>query len=101
MTQSAQRSQPFHNAPSDVPSRARSDAELRSDLDSLSSTASVPPTKYEFFQVIQGYLEKASRVVKMPDYVKQILSQPKNELIVHFPVRMDNNEFRLFKGYRI
>jgi glutamate dehydrogenase (NAD(P)+) len=30
-----------------------------------------------------------------------ILSQPKNELIVHFPVRMDSGEYRLLKGYRI
>ena len=30
-----------------------------------------------------------------------ILSQPKNELIVNFPVRMDSGEVRLFKGYRV
>ena len=30
-----------------------------------------------------------------------ILSQPKNEIIVNFPVRMDNGEVRLFKGYRV
>jgi glutamate dehydrogenase (NAD(P)+) len=37
----------------------------------------------------------------MPEYVRTILSQPKNELIVHFPVKMDNGDIRLFKGYRI
>ena len=30
-----------------------------------------------------------------------ILSQPKNELIVNFPVRLDSGEIRLFKGYRV
>ena len=30
-----------------------------------------------------------------------ILSQPKNEIIVNFPVRMDNGEVKLFKGYRV
>ena len=30
-----------------------------------------------------------------------ILSQPKNELIVNFPVRMDNGEYKMFKGYRV
>jgi glutamate dehydrogenase (NAD(P)+) len=29
------------------------------------------------------------------------LSEPKNEIIIHFPVRMDTGEYRLFKGYRI
>ena len=33
--------------------------------------------------------------------VRDILSQPKNELIINFPVRMDNGEFKLFKGYRV
>ena len=33
--------------------------------------------------------------------VREILSQPKNELIVNFPVRMDNGEYQLFKGYRV
>jgi glutamate dehydrogenase/leucine dehydrogenase len=61
----------------------------------------MPPLKYDFFGVVQAYLDQASNVIKLPDYVRVILSQPKNELIVHFPVRMDSGEIRLFKGYRI
>jgi glutamate dehydrogenase/leucine dehydrogenase len=64
-------------------------------------TKAPPAERYEFFRVVQSYLEEAARVVTVPDHVKMILSQPKNELIVHFPVRMDSGEFRLFKGYRI
>ena len=30
----------------------------------------------------------------------EILSQPKNEMI-NFPVRMDNGEYKMFKGYRV
>jgi glutamate dehydrogenase (NAD(P)+) len=67
-----------------------------------SSPPSVGPgPRYEFFKVIQEYLDKAAALIELPDYVRLILSQPKNELIVHFPVRMDNGEVRLFKGYRI
>ena len=29
------------------------------------------------------------------------LSEPKNEIIVNFPVKLDNNELTMFKGYRI
>jgi glutamate dehydrogenase/leucine dehydrogenase len=47
------------------------------------SMKTIPQSKYDFF------------------YIRVILSQPKNELIVNFPVRMDSGEIRLFKGYRI
>src|SRR4051812_45831876 len=57
--------------------------------------------KYEFFKVIQDYLARAARVVNLDPAVETMLSQPKNEIIVHFPVRMDSGELRLFKGYRI
>jgi glutamate dehydrogenase/leucine dehydrogenase len=71
------------------------------DERAVSSTKAPPAERYEFFRVIQGYLDEAARIVAVPDHIRQILSQPKNEIIVHFPVRMDTGEYRLFKGYRI
>ncbi|MCA9634363.1 MAG: Glu/Leu/Phe/Val dehydrogenase [Myxococcales bacterium] len=63
---------------------------------------SAPPSeKHQFFRVIQGYLDEAAKLIEMPDYIRTILRQPKNEIIVNFPVQMDNGEYRLFKGYRI
>ena len=56
---------------------------------------------YKFFEVVQGYLEQAASVVNLPRHIAEILSQPKNEIIVHFPVRLDNGQMQLFKGYRI
>jgi glutamate dehydrogenase (NAD(P)+) len=41
---------------------------------------------YQFFNVVQGYLEQAAGEVNLPR---------------HFPVRMDSGEMKLFKGYRI
>jgi glutamate dehydrogenase (NAD(P)+) len=70
-------------------------------LTSSPSAAPQPGGRYEFFHVVQGYLAKAAKLINLPDYIHQILSQPKNELIVNFPVRMDNGQVRLFKGYRI
>ena len=58
-------------------------------------------TEYEFFEVIQGYLREAASVVDLPTHIATILSQPKNEIIVNFPVTMDDGSTRLFKGYRI
>src|SRR5580700_10137589 len=67
------------------------------------SKSSLLPTgkEYDFYKVVQDYLERAGKVAKIEPYVQTILSQPKNELIVNFPVRMDSGEVRLFKGYRV
>jgi glutamate dehydrogenase/leucine dehydrogenase len=74
--------------------------------DIVGAPSLVPPSsqitpKYEFFKVIQDYLDRAAAVAELADYIRLILSQPKNEIIVNFPVKMDNGDVRLFKGYRI
>ena len=61
-------------------------------------TAATKPNPY---QVAQQQFEKAADFMDLPGYLRQILSQPKNELIVNFPVKLDNGEYRLFKGYRV
>jgi glutamate dehydrogenase (NAD(P)+) len=58
-------------------------------------------TKANPYQVAQQQFEKAADFMALPNYLRQILSQPKNELIVNFPVKLDNGEYRLFKGYRV
>ncbi len=74
---------------------------------SAAASVSVPPAsiekphKYEFFKVVQGYLDEAARVIDLPEYIKTILSQPKNEIIINFPVKMDDGSIQLFKGYRV
>jgi hypothetical protein len=40
---------------------------------------------YAFFRVVQSYLERAARVVDLSPDVAALLSQPRTELIVHFP----------------
>jgi glutamate dehydrogenase (NAD(P)+) len=57
--------------------------------------------EYDFYRVVQEYLERAAKVCNLEPYVATILSQPKNELIVNFPVKMDSGDVRLFKGYRV
>ena len=53
-----------------------------------------------YFQTIDSILDGADRLA-LPKRLKIILSQPKNEVIVHFPVRMDDGSVRLFRGYRV
>lgn len=59
------------------------------------------PKHYDFYKVVQDYLDRAANVISLEPYVRTILTQPKNELIVNFPVKMDDGSVRLFKGYRV
>jgi glutamate dehydrogenase (NAD(P)+) len=48
-----------------------------------------------------GTMLRAAELMNAARHLKLILVQPKNEIMVHFPVKMDNGEFKLFKGYRV
>ncbi|PWK17428.1 Glu/Leu/Phe/Val family dehydrogenase [Xanthomarina spongicola] len=56
----------------------------------------------------QGMLENvlkqfntAADLVNLNPNIKKILEVTNNELIIHFPVRMDNGNVEIFKGYRV
>src|SRR3954468_20568654 len=53
------------------------------------------------YDVALAQLDKAARVAGISPAIREILSQPKNEIIVNFPVRMDSGEYKMFKGYRV
>jgi len=53
------------------------------------------------FQVATRQFEKAAAARDIDPDVREILAQPKNELIINFPVRLDDGRFHIFKGYRI
>jgi glutamate dehydrogenase (NAD(P)+) len=85
-----------------IPPPQPSASSLEDNRPSVTSLSAVGSSKrYDFYKVVQEYLDRASAAVALPTYVRTILMQPKNELIVNFPVRMDNGDVRLFKGYRV
>lgn len=53
-----------------------------------------------YFQTIGSVLEAAD-ILKVDHRLKLILTQPKNEIMVHCPVKMDDGTWQLFKGYRV
>jgi len=53
-----------------------------------------------YFQTVGAVLE-ASKLLDVPHRIKLILSQPKNEIMFHLPVQMDDGTWQLFKGYRV
>jgi glutamate dehydrogenase (NAD(P)+) len=72
------------------------------------SHTELPPTeglepldKNSLFAMAVDSVKRACDVLKAPAFVKAILGQPKTELIVNFPVQMDDGHYKIFKGYRI
>jgi glutamate dehydrogenase (NAD(P)+) len=53
-----------------------------------------------YLQTIDAALDAADHL-GLSHHLKLILAQPKNEIMVHFPVMMDDGEYKLFKGYRV
>lgn len=53
-----------------------------------------------YHQTIETVLIAAD-LVGLRHHQQIILAQPKNEIMVHFPVLMDDGHHRLFKGYRV
>src|SRR6476620_3161606 len=53
------------------------------------------------YQVAVEQFMVAADQLNLDEGMKQILSQPKRELTVHFPVRMDDGSYKVFTGYRV
>jgi len=53
------------------------------------------------FATALAQFERGADLIDLPDDLRSILSQPKNEVIVNFPVRMNDGSYRVFRGYRI
>ncbi len=52
-------------------------------------------------ELASAQLERGIAAVGLDPALARVLGQPKNELIIHFPVRLARGEVRLFKGYRV
>ena len=76
-------------------------------LDAPPLETTIPPSKpetldrFNLYQMACSQWERAAELIGLEPWIHTILSQPKNELMIHFPVLMDDGEYRLFKGYRV
>jgi glutamate dehydrogenase (NAD(P)+) len=53
------------------------------------------------FKIAQEQVELASRYLQMDRGIIEMLKQTKREVIVHFPVKMDDGSIKIFTGYRV
>ncbi|MFD2552275.1 Glu/Leu/Phe/Val dehydrogenase [Bizionia sediminis] len=57
--------------------------------------------KQGMFENVMKQFNAAADMVELNPNIRKILAVTNNELIIHFPVRMDNGEVEIFKGYRV
>lgn len=57
--------------------------------------------KMSMYQSVQHQFEKAADKMGLNPNIRRILSATNNEIVVHFPVKMDNGDVEVFTGYRV
>ena len=53
------------------------------------------------FSTAMAQFHRAADLIELDETHRALLSQPKNEIIVNFPVQMDDGSYEVFRGYRI
>jgi glutamate dehydrogenase (NAD(P)+) len=57
--------------------------------------------EFSLYRQASEQWNRAADFCNLDPEVKTILAQPKNEISINFPVRMDDGSLKLFRGYRI
>jgi glutamate dehydrogenase (NAD(P)+) len=58
-------------------------------------------SEFSLYKQATSQWNKAADFCNLDPEVRIILEQPKNEISINFPVRMDDGSLKLFRGYRI
>ena len=57
--------------------------------------------KHSLYEGVVRQFHKAADIMELDSSIRDILSMATNEIIVHFPVKMDDGSIEMFKGYRV
>lgn len=60
-----------------------------------------PAKKEGMYENVLRQFNYAADIMNIDPGTREILSTTNNEIVVHFPVRMDNGEIEVFTGYRV
>jgi glutamate dehydrogenase (NAD(P)+) len=58
-------------------------------------------TKIGVYENVKQQFAKASDLMELDSDVREILSKTTNEIIINFPVKMDDGHIEIFTGYRV
>ena len=67
----------------------------------MNQVPGAPAPKNRLYHTVLQLFEEAASRIELEDTVRTILAEPKNELMIRFPVKLENGKTELFKGYRI
>jgi len=59
------------------------------------------PQQKSMYDTVLEQLSRTAEAIDLNPNIRKILALTNNEIIVHFPVRMDNGQVEVFKGYRV
>lgn len=59
------------------------------------------PVKTGMYENVMKQFNHAADVMGLNEGIRKILSSTNNELVVHFPVKLDNGKIEVFTGYRV
>ena len=59
------------------------------------------PKKQQMYETVMQQFNKTADLIDLNPNIRRILSITNNEIIVHFPVKMDNGEVEIITGYRV
>ena len=66
-----------------------------------STTAVVQPQQKTMYENALEQLGRTAEAIELNPDIRKILALTNTEIIVHFPVKMDNGQVETFKGYRV
>jgi glutamate dehydrogenase (NAD(P)+) len=65
------------------------------------ATEQAAPATINPWQVAQQQFDLAAERLNLDPGLRRVLREPRRELIVHFPVKMDDGSVQVFTGYRV
>ena len=57
--------------------------------------------KFSPFKMAQTQIDKVAEIMKLDKATHEFLRQPMKEIHITIPVKMDNGEIKVFKGFRV
>ncbi|MBO0590740.1 Glu/Leu/Phe/Val dehydrogenase [Cellulophaga sp. E16_2] len=67
----------------------------------IAKAKEVKATKQGMLDNVMRQFNNAADIIDLNSNIRKILEITNNELVVHFPVKMDNGEVEIFTGYRV
>lgn len=64
-------------------------------------TVEEPVRKEGMYEVVMEQFAHAADIMDLDPGVRKILAKTNSEIVVHFPVRLDNGKIEVFTGYRV